>query len=154
MPTPYDGKICMWYVYGGMIAENSIDEIATTLKKYAPAVTALFVKVTDGTDWMGAFETKPNLAINGPADISRWVTTLAKYGIEFHAWALPKGLDPQGEAALMIQVCKVAGLKSLILDVEGGSGFFRGGKAAIRPFMVTTRTALPADFHIGMSVDP
>ncbi|HVO43710.1 MAG TPA: hypothetical protein VMT34_13855, partial [Aggregatilineales bacterium] len=154
MPTPYDGKICIWHVYGGMIAENTIDEIAHTLQQYAPAVKAIFVKVLDGTDWMGTFETKPNLAINSQADVARWVTTLAKYGIEFHAWALPKGVNPQTEGSLMAQVCKVAGVQSLILDVEGGTGFFRGGQAAVRPLMIALRTGVSSSFHVGMSIDP
>jgi murein DD-endopeptidase MepM/ murein hydrolase activator NlpD len=154
MATPYDGKISVWHVYGGMISENTIDELCKTLQQYAPAVSAVFVKVIDGTDWMGKFETKPDLAINGPADIARWVSTLAKYNLEFHAWSLPKGIDPHTEAGMMVQVCQVVGVKSLILDVEAGNGFFRGGEAAIRPLMVGLRTALSANFHIGMSMDP
>src|SRR5437773_1413818 len=74
MSTPYDGKVAVWYVYGGMVGERTIDQIAGTLQQYAPAVSAVFVKVTDGTDWMGSFEStsdpKPDLAINGPADIN------------------------------------------------------------------------------------
>ena len=82
MPTPYDGKVAVWFVYGGMVGEVTVDDIANTLKAYAPAVSAVFVKVTDGTDWMGKFDSashpKPDLAINGPNDIKRWVTKLAQ----------------------------------------------------------------------------
>jgi Peptidase family M23 len=158
MATPYDGKVAVWYVYGGMVGERTIDQIAGTLQQYAPAVTAVLVKVTDGTDWMGSFEStsdpKPDLAINGPADINRWVSKLARYNLEFHAWALPKGINPDAEASLMLQVCQQPGVKSLILDVEGGDGFFRGGRAAVRPLMTRLRGALPGTFHIGLSVDP
>ncbi len=158
MPTPYDGKIGVWYVYGGMVGERTIDQIVGTLQQYAPAVSEVFVKVTDGTDWMGTFESttdpKPDLAINGPADINRWVSKLGRANLEFHAWALPKGVKPEAEADLMIQACQQPGVKSLILDVEGGNGFFRGGRAAVRPLMTRLRAALPGSFHIGLSVDP
>ncbi|MCC7451863.1 MAG: peptidoglycan DD-metalloendopeptidase family protein [Anaerolineae bacterium] len=156
MPTPYDGKIAVWHVYGGMVGESTIEEIATTLRRFAPAVSAVFVKVTDGTDWMGSFETAQNsdLAINGPNDVNRWVAKLGRYNLDFHAWALPKGIDPNAEADLMIQVCQQRGVRSLILDVEGGTGFFRGGRDMIRPLMTRLRAGLPADFHIGLSIDP
>ncbi len=158
MATPYDGKVAVWYVYGGMVGERTIDAIAATLKKYAPAVTAVLVKVTDGTDWMGTFESttdpKPDLAINGPNDINRWVTKLARYNLEFHAWALPKGVDPDGEAALLAQVCQQPGVKSLILDVEGGTGFYRGPRESVRALMTRLRGAIPGNFHIGLSIDP
>ncbi len=158
MPTPYDGKVAVWYVYGGMVGERTIDQIAATLRQYAPAVGAIFVKVTDGTDWMGSFDStsdpKPDLAINGPSDVSRWVSRLARYNLEFHAWALPKGVNPEAEADLLVQVCQQAGVKSLILDVEAGTGFFRGGREAVRPLMTRLRASLPGSFHIGLSVDP
>jgi hypothetical protein len=156
MPTPYDGKVAIWYVYGGMIGETTIDEVVGTLKSHAPAVSAVFVKVTDGTDWMGTFESssKRDLAINGPSDIQRWIAKLASQNLEFHAWALPKGVNPEAEANLMLQVCQLPGVKSLILDVEAGTGFFRGGREAIRPLMTRLRGGLPGAFHIGLSVDP
>jgi hypothetical protein len=158
MATPYDGKVAAWYVYGGMVGERTIDELATTIKQYAPAVTAVFVKVTDGTDWMGTFESrtdlKPDLAINGTNDINRWVSRLARYNLEFHAWALPKGVNPDAEANLLLQVCQQPGVRSLILDVEGGTGFFRGGQTAVRPLMTRLRSAIPGSYHIGLSIDP
>jgi len=156
--TPYDGKVAAWYVYGGAVGERTIDELAATIKHYAPAVGAVFVKVLDGTDWMGTFEStsdpKPNLAINGTNDINRWVSTLAKYNLDFHAWALPKGVDPQTEGHLMSQVCQQPGVQSLILDVEGGTGFYRGGRDSVRPLMTALRSAIPASYHIGLSMDP
>src|SRR5258708_1702444 len=158
MATPYDGKVWAWFVYGGMVGERTIAELAQTVKQYAPAVSGIFVKVTDGTDWMGAFDSptnpKPDLAINGPNDINRWVSTLAKYNLEFHAWALPKGVDPNAEGTLLMQVCQQPGVRSMILDVEGGTGFFRGGRAAVRPLMTRLRSGIPGAYHVGISVDP
>ncbi len=156
MPTPYDGKIFVWHVYGGMIGEVTIDDIANTLRQYAPAVSGIFVKVLDGTDWIGTFEpgNKPDLAINGPGDINRWVSKLARYNLEFHAWALPKGIDPAAEANLMLQVAQQPGVRSLILDVEAGTGFYRGSRETVRPMMARLRGSLPGTFHIGLSIDP
>src|SRR5262245_6825191 len=156
--TPYNGKIAIWFVHSSMVGEMTIDELASTLRKYAPAVSAVFVKVTDGTDWIGTYDStsnpKPDMAINGPNDINRWVSKLARYNLEFHAWALPKGVDPDTEAGMMLQVCQQPGVRSLILDVEAGIGFFRVGQQSVRPLMTKLRSALPAAFHIGLSVDP
>src|SRR5260221_9289981 len=106
---------------------------------------------------MAAFDSptnpKPDLAINGPNDINRWVSTLAKYNLEFHAWALPKGVDPNAEGTLLMQVWQQPGVRSLILDVEGGTGFFRGGRPAVRPLMTKLRSGIPGEYHIGISVD-
>src|SRR5258708_24013023 len=158
MATPYDGKVWAWFVYGGMVGERTIAELAQTVKQYAPAVSGIFVKVTGGRDGMGAFDsptnTKPDLAINGPNDINRWVSTLARYNLEFHDWAQRKGVDPNVEGTLLMKVCQQPGVRSMILDVEGGAGFFRGGRAAVRPLMTRLRSGIPGAYHVGISVDP
>src|SRR5260221_5685099 len=158
MATPYDGKVWAWFVYGGMVGERTIAELAQTVKQYAAAVSGLFGKVTDGTDWMGAFDSptnpKPDLAINGPNDINRWVSTLAKYNLEFHAWALPKGVDPNAEGTLLMQVCQQPGVRSMILDVEGGTGFFRGARAAGPPLMTRLRSGMPPAHRVRSNPGP
>src|SRR5260221_3688244 len=107
---------------------------------------------------MAAFDSptnpKPDLAINGPNDINRWVSTLAKYNLEFHAWALPKGVDPNAEGPLLMQVCQQPGVRSMILDVEGGTGFFRGGRA-LGPLLSTRLGSRhPCGHHVGIRDDP
>ncbi|HRE48182.1 MAG TPA: peptidoglycan DD-metalloendopeptidase family protein [Aggregatilineales bacterium] len=157
MPTPYDGKVALWYVHGRTVGENTLDELIDTIRTYAPAVDALFVKIGEGSQWignLGAGDPKPDLAIRSLADIDRWVSKLAAVGLDFHAWAIPYGKNPTAEADFLIQACKRPGVKSLILDVEPFEGYFSGGRAAIRPFMLRLKSGVPADFHIGMSVDP
>src|SRR5258708_26764373 len=157
MATPYDGKVWAWFVYGGMVGERTIAELAQTVKQYAPGVSGIFVKVTGGRDGMGAFDsptnTKPDLAINGPNDINRWVSTLAKYNLEFHAWALPKGVDPNAEGTLLMQVCQQPGVRSMILDVEGCTGFFRGGRAGGAPLVTGCGRGGTGAYHVGSSME-
>ncbi len=159
VPTPYDGKSAVWHWRGDSIGENSIDEIARNLKSYAPHVTSLFVKTSDytastGPQWMGYWDSKRSLAIDGPASIDKWVTTLAKYDIDFHAWAVPRGADPINEVNLIVQACLRPGVKSMILDVEPYAGFWMGGREGVRPYLTRIRRAIPGSFHIGMSIDP
>jgi murein DD-endopeptidase MepM/ murein hydrolase activator NlpD len=159
-PTPYSGAVALWHWRGDSVGENTIEELARNIRTYAPYVTQVWVKTSDsserlGAQWMGAWDkAKPSLAINGPADIARWVQTLNRYNLEFHAWCVPVGRDPNAEADLIIQACKVAGVRSMILDVEPYDGFWEGGAEGIRPFMTRIRRELPGSFHIGMSVDP
>ncbi len=152
--TPYDNKIALWQHAGQVVSEQSIDELAQTVRRYAPAVSQIWVKTSDGSDWMGKYDTKPALAIDGPDAIKRWVTTLQKYGLEFHAWCVPHGLDIDGESSVIAQTCQVPGVRSVILDVEPYPGFFQGGRAAVRPLMTRVRSQIPGAFHIGMAVDP
>ncbi len=154
MPTPYDNRVALWHWKGDSLGENSIDEIAQTLKRYAPAVSAIFVKTSDGSEWQGAYDQSQTMGINGPADVDKWVQGLAKYGMDFHAWAVPKGVDIPGESQKIIQVCNRPGVKSMILDVEPYQGFYKGGRETVRPLMTAIRAALPGSFHIGLSVDP
>ena len=157
--TPYDGKIGLWHWRGDSVAENTIDDLCQTIKTHAPEVKAVFVKTSDytastGPQWMGYWDNKRALAIDGPASIDRWVTTLQKHGLEFHAWCVPRGADVEREADLIIQACLRPGVKSMILDVEPYDGFWMGGKDGIRPFMVRVRRGIPGSFHIGITVDP
>jgi murein DD-endopeptidase MepM/ murein hydrolase activator NlpD len=158
-PTPYDGKVAIWHWKGDVVPENSIEDLAANLKRNAPHVTDLFVKTNDytsrtGARWQGQWDTKRALAIDGPESIDRWVQILGRYGIGFHAWCVPRGLDVVGETDLIIQACLRPGVKSMILDVEPYDGFWAGGKAGIRPYMLRIRRSIPGSFHLGMSTDP
>lgn len=158
-PTPYDGKVAVWHWKGDVLAENTIDEFAQTIKRYAPHVTEIFVKTSDytartGARWQGQWDTKRALAIDGPASIDKWVQTLGRYGLNFHAWCVVRGLDVIAETNLIVQACLRPGVRSMILDVEPYEGFWSGGRAGIRPYMLRIRQQIPGSFHIGMSVDP
>jgi murein DD-endopeptidase MepM/ murein hydrolase activator NlpD len=158
-PTPYDGKVAVWHWKGDVLAENTIDELAQTIKRFAPHVTEVFVKTNDytpqsGARWQGHWDTKRSLAIDGPASIDRWVQVLGRYGLNFHAWCVVRGLDVTAETNLIVQACLRPGVRSMILDVEPYAGFWSGGRSGIRPYMLRIRRQIPGAFHIGMSVDP
>lgn len=153
MTTPYDDKVAIWHWKGTSVAEQSIEAFVRTLKQWAPYVKQVFVKTSDGSDWMGQYDSGA-LAINGPDRIREWVQVLEANGMEFHAWAVVKGVDVVAEADLIIAAANVQGVKSMILDVEPHPGFWQGGRDPIRPFMIRVRRGVGGNFHIGMSVDP
>ncbi len=157
--TPYDGKIGIWHWKGDVLPENSIEDVVRNIRRTAPHVTQLWVKISDATPrdgarWQGYWDTKRSLAIDGPQSIDRWVQVLQANGMEFHAWCVPKGTHTEAETDILIQACQRPGVRSLILDIEPYAGFWQGGQAGIRPFMTRVRRALPGTFHIGMAVDP
>lgn len=151
--TPYDGKLALWHWKGSSVAEQTIDEFARTLKQWAPHVKQVFVKTSDGSDWMGKYDSG-ELAINGSDDIARWVQVLESHGLEFHAWCVPKGADIIAEADIIIAASSVEGVRSMILDIEPYPGFWEVGRTPIKPFMTRIRRGVGGKFHIGMSVDP
>lgn len=151
--TPYDGKVAIWHWKGTSISETTIQQFAANVKSRTPNVKQIWVKTSDGSDWMGEYD-EGELAINGPASVDRWVSVLEANGLEFHAWCVPKGLDIDKETAIISAVCSRPGVKSMILDVEPYAGFWQGGREAIRPFMLKIRQAIGNRFHIGMTMDP
>jgi hypothetical protein len=154
MATPYDGKVAIWHWKGDSIAEESIEAVVRTIKTWAPAVTQLWVKTSDGEYWQGQFDTDPNLAVKSVADVDKWVRILNANGIEFHAWAVVKGQNVAGEADRIIEVCNRPGVRSMVLDVEPFSGFWTVGRDPIRPLMTRIRRGIGGQFHIAMAVDP
>ncbi len=154
-PTPYDGAVAVWHWKGSGIPEKSIEELVANLKRRAANVKQVWVKTSDGVNWQGVFDAGGgNMAINGVADIDRWVAILQQNGLEFHAWCVPQGKDIDRETALIIDTCRRTGVRSMILDVEPYAGFWQGGREAVRPFMLKIRQALGGRFHIGLSMDP
>ena len=154
-PTPYDGAVAVWHWKGAGVGERSIEALVANLKRNAPNVRQIWVKTSDGSDWQGRFDAGGgNMAVNGVADIQRWVSILTANNMEFHAWCVPKGENVDAEANLISTVCKVPGVKSMILDIEPYTGFWRAGREPIRPLMTRIRQAVGGRFHIGMSVDP
>jgi hypothetical protein len=137
---------------------TTFDALCQNVKRLAPAVTGLVVKTSDytpeaGAQWIGYWDTAAD-GLKNAGDLQRWVTTAASYGLTIHAWSVPRGLDVNAEVDLISQACNVEGVQSMILDVEPYEGFWSGGKAGIRPFMVKLWRKIPHTFHIGLSVDP
>ncbi len=151
--TPYDGKTAVWHWKGESVAEKTIEEYVANLKRRAPNIKMVFVKTSDGADWMGKFD-KSALAINGPTDIARWVQILQQNGLEFHAWAVPTGLYPDAEANLISIAATTPGVQSMLLDVEPYDGFWQVGAAGVRPLMLKVRQRVGGRFHIAMTMDP
>lgn len=154
MTTPYHGKTYVWHWKGDSLAEQTIEAVARTLKQWAPNLKGVFVKTSDGSEWMGKYDTDPQLRIDGTASIARWVQVLGANNLEFHAWSVAKGVDTVAEADLIVQAALVPGVKSMIIDVEAHPGFWRGKKEDIKPFMTRIRRGVGGSFHLGMSVDP
>jgi murein DD-endopeptidase MepM/ murein hydrolase activator NlpD len=154
MATPYDGKIGIWQWKGDVIAEDSVEGIVRTIKNWAPVITQVWVKTTDGANWQGEFDTDRNLAVDNVASVDKWVRILQANGMEFHAWAVLKGEDMVAEADRIIEVCNRPGVQSMVLDIEPYSGFWTAGPDPIRPLMTRIRRGVGGRFHIGMAVDP
>jgi murein DD-endopeptidase MepM/ murein hydrolase activator NlpD len=153
MPTPYDGKIGLIYWTGQSVRENSIDELAKNIHDQTPNVRMVFVKVADGGDWQGKYDTKSAMAINGFADVSKWVATLARFNLEFHAWVVLKGVHINGEANRVRETCNTEGVMSMLLDVESGPGYFSGGAAAAADLIQKIRSGIAPEFHLGLNLD-
>lgn len=153
--TPYDSLVGLWHHWGRKASNQTIDDFARTIQQRAPAIKAVFIKTHHGPKWMSEWgDSSPSLAISGADSIRRWVETLNKYNMEFHAWCVPEGIDLPNEAQRMIDVANVPGVKSLILDVEPYTGFYKGPRSSVRPLMSQVRANIAGGFHISMSVDP
>ncbi|NJL56107.1 peptidoglycan DD-metalloendopeptidase family protein [bacterium] len=153
-PTPYDGAAGMWHWKGNSIPERNIDEFIANMKRRAPNVKHIWVKFADGNAWQGQFDDTSDMAVNGPADIDRWVSKLQQNGMSFHGWIVMKGVDPNGEAARIIETAQRPGVQSVILDVEPYAGYWEVGAEPIRPLMTEVRRVLGPAFHIGLAIDP
>ncbi len=152
-PTPYDGKVGLWHWKGTAVPEKSIEELLRKIKTRTPEVNQIWVKITEASDWMGEFDSSA-LAITGASAIDTWVSACQNAGLEFHAWCVPHGLDPEAESAILIEACQRPGVQSLVLDIEQPPGYWQGGEAGVRPFMLALRRGLGTKFHIGISIDP
>ncbi len=115
------------------LPKRSIEDVVRTIKTWAPNVTQLWVKTSDGEYWQGEFDTDRDLAIDNVASVDKWVRILEANGMEFHAWAVVKGQNVTAEADRIIEVCNRPGVKSMVLDVEPFSGLLDGGPRSDSP---------------------
>jgi murein DD-endopeptidase MepM/ murein hydrolase activator NlpD len=153
MATPYDGKIGLIYWTGQSVRESSIEQLARTIHDQMPNVRSVFVKVADGADWQGKYDTKTALAIKGFADLPKWIEILNRFDLEFHAWVVLKGINVNGEANRVRETCNTNGVRSMLLDVESGPGYFSGGAPAARDLIQKIRAGISPDFHLGLNLD-
>ncbi len=156
MATPFDDKITLWHWKGDVVSEETIDEVALTLKRRAPHATGIMIKTSDGVYWNGVYDGDRDLAVDGPASIDKWVQTLAKHNLELHTWAVVRGFTDtlDEEANRIIDACNRPGVKSMTLDVEPYEGYWEGPRQNVYGLMSRVRRRIPAEFHIALGVDP
>lgn len=154
MTTPFDRRILWVHWEGDAVTERTIGEMADAIKANTPNVAGVVLKTSNGAVWQGSMDRKSAFAVNGPTSIQQWVSELNQRGLETHLWCVVRGNDIPAEADIVAQACNVAGVKSMLLDVEGGADYF-GGKAAAdaRNLITRIRAAIRNDFHIGLNFD-
>lgn len=154
MPTVFDNRIFWVHWMGRVVGENTVDELADTVKTHSPNVSGIAIKSNDGADWQGRYDTDTEMAINGPDDILHWAKRLARRGLKTYLWAVIRGRDVDEEAKNIALACRVRGVQAMILDVEVGESYFGGQTAeTARRLINKIRNAAPNNFHIALSFD-
>lgn len=129
-------------------ADGTLAAIASALQGKGLGV---LVKTHDGIEWMSKYDH----ALDAITGVDR-VRNVARYfedrGIPFHAWAVPKGVDPVREAQMAADVL-AAGARSLVLDVEGSSGFWVGTPGDAKSYGDELRRLSPYG-RVDISIDP
>ena len=151
LATPYDGRIYWVHWKGVSVEERTIAELADTVRRETPNVSGVFVKSSDGSQWQGHFDSKPSMAVVGPLSLQQWAQALESRGLELHLWSVLNGLNPEREARPVIDACNTAGVRSMLLDIETGRGYFQGDDEAARALITTIRDGIPDDFHLGLN---
>jgi hypothetical protein len=129
-------------------ADGTLAAIASALKDTGLGVV---VKTHDGIEWMSKYDTAPD-AITGVDRVRNVARYFEDRGIPFHAWAVPKGVDPPREAQMAADVL-AAGPRSLVLDLEGSSGFWVGTPDDAQRYGDELRRLSPYG-RVDISIDP
>jgi hypothetical protein len=129
-------------------ADGTLAAIASELQGKGLAV---LMKTHDGIEWMSKYDHAPD-AITGVDRVRNVARYFEDRGIPFHAWAVPKGVDPVREAQMAADVL-ASGARSLVLDVEGSSGFWVGTPGDARLYGDELRRLSPYG-RIDISIDP
>jgi cell division septation protein DedD len=72
-------------------------------------------------------------------------------GIPYHAWCVVKGIDPEREAEMCADILN-GGARSVVIDLEGASGFWTGSAADAERFGTRLRSLSPYG-RVDISVD-
>ena len=140
---------------GDKVGEKDIRQLAATVKKYSPNASGIAVKTSDGPVWQGIYDTNPLMAVRGVQSIQTWVQELANFGLETHLWCVLMGRNPDAEANLVTQACRVSGVRSMRLDVNVRDWYESGLSAAVAETLIgKIRAELSANFHLALSFDP
>jgi LysM repeat protein len=111
----------------------------------------ILLKTHDGIEWMAEYDRNP-FAVTGPAQVKTLVQYYEAAGVPFHAWTVVHGLNPKREAEMAAQVLD-AGARSIFLDVEPHSGFWKGTTQDALTFGAELRRLQPKGKVI-LSIDP
>ncbi len=120
-------------------------------KKLNPFNLGVVLKTHDGDQWMSEYDTSP-YAVSGPPQIAVLANFFESQGVPFHAWCVVHGADPQKEAKMAADVLG-AGARSIFLDIEPHSGFWRGTKDDAVAYGNELRSQQP-NGHVVLSIDP
>lgn len=161
-PNLLDGRLAIFYWKPSSILETSIGQMAANLRAAAPNLSAVMIKTNNGLGWQGKWDAgKPNLAINGLADVQRWVDELGARGLECHAWCTVRGNTPARELDRLASICLHGGVRSLLLGVQRDApgtrlshrSFFVGDQQMAETLATGLRQRVGPDFHLGLIFD-
>ncbi|MFN8527106.1 MAG: peptidoglycan DD-metalloendopeptidase family protein [Anaerolineae bacterium] len=157
-PTPFDGQIGLWHQRGASLQYSTVSDFADAIKQQAPNVNLIFVQVCDwtaaaGVQWLGYWDTRRGLSIANGSAIDAWIDALGEHDLGFCAWAVPRGGDPEGEAALIANAVKRQGVKALILDLNPRRAIWSAEPQRIDRFITHLRERVDLALHIGLSFD-
>ena len=111
----------------------------------------LVMKTHDGLQWMNHYDKSP-YAVSGPAQLAVLANYFESAGVPFHAWCVVHGSDPVKEAKMAADVLN-AGARSIYLDIEPHSGFWRGTAADAVAYGKELRRLAPSGV-VSLSIDP
>jgi LysM repeat protein len=110
----------------------------------------IILKTHDGVTWMSEYDKSP-YAVSGPAQVAVLANYFENAGVPFHAWCVPHGTDPAREAQMVVDVL-AAGARSVYLDIEPSSGFWRGTPEAAAQLGEHIRRQQP-NAKLSLSID-
>jgi LysM repeat protein len=110
----------------------------------------ILLKTHDGVTWMSEYDTS-KYAVTGQPQVQVLANYFEGAGVPFHAWCVLHGSDPIEEARMAAAVL-LSGARSLFLDVEPHSGFWRGTPQDALKFGEELRRLVP-DKEVHLSID-
>ncbi len=162
MTTPYDGKILLVNWMGRVTPGDTIADLAALIRNKMPNVAGVMLKTSNGVSWQGHLGDSGPKAVTGVTRIRQWVEEFDRQGLEVHVWGVPRAKRPEGadrspdihkEAAKLVRAANIAGVKSLLLDVEHGPYYWLGTPEEAKELMTRIREGIPGHLHVGMVLD-
>ncbi|HWO72754.1 MAG TPA: twin-arginine translocation signal domain-containing protein, partial [Dehalococcoidia bacterium] len=140
-----NGAVWVWQFDRDALA----DQVREALSQRSLGV---IVKTHDGVDWMAKWDRSVH-AIWGPEQVAWLARFFSERNVAFHAWCVPKGIDPVAEA-IACSIVIEAGAQSVYLDLEPGDGtnFWTGSRDAALRFGEELRRLQPKA-HIVVAPD-